>query len=134
MRLQLRPHHLLCIQKFTGHGYDEAFTTHMTSVTAGLAENPNTPITITRGCDELCNLCPHNSCGVCTTLEKVNLMDSAVLTACGLTYGDEFSWGELARTAREKVFAGDAFPGICGSCQWFELCKNTEDSKDGGIV
>ena len=38
--MQLRPHHLLCIQKFTGHGYDEPFTQHMTSIVSALKSHP----------------------------------------------------------------------------------------------
>ena len=134
MHLQLRPHHLLCIQKFVGHGYDEAFTAHMTAVTAAIADAPDTRVTLVQGCDALCTACPHNENGVCTTLEKVNFMDSAVLAATKLAYGGEFPWATLARMAREKVFSTDEFPRICGSCQWFGLCKTTGILKNGGVL
>ena len=134
MQLQLRPHHLLCIQKFVGYGYDEAFTAHMTSVTAMLAEKPNTPVTLTQGCDALCAVCPHNENGVCTTFEKVSFMDSAVLAAIRLAYGEELPWDTLARKARDKIFSTEEFPRICGSCQWYALCGNTALSEEGGIL
>ena len=38
--MYLRPHHLLCIQKFSGHGYHEDFTSHMQSIVTALAVNP----------------------------------------------------------------------------------------------
>ena len=68
--MQLRPHHLLCIQKFTGHGYDEPFTQHMTSIVSALKSHPQTEITVTQGCDDLCQRCPNNHSGTCTSLEK----------------------------------------------------------------
>ena len=36
--MKIRPHHLLCIQKYTGHGYDAAFTAHMTALVSGLSD------------------------------------------------------------------------------------------------
>ena len=124
--MHLRPHHLLCIQKFTGHGYDAAFTEHMTALTAELQEKPDTQITVTKGCDELCSVCPHNANGKCTSLEKVSAMDGAVLELCGIYYGKSALWAEISKKARDKIFKTEKFGAVCGSCEWFELCKNTE--------
>ncbi len=124
--MNLRPHHLLCIQKFTGHGYNAPFTTHMTSIVSELADKPMTQITVTRGCDVLCKMCPNNMCDVCTSLEKVALMDSAVLSICDLAYGENIPWTRLAGKARERIFETDEFNKICTNCQWFELCRSTE--------
>lgn len=123
--MNLRPHHLLCIQKFTGHGYDAAFTSHMTHLVARLAGEPTTPVTLTRGCDDLCGVCPNNMDGACTTLEKVAAMDGAVLTLCGLAYGETVSWAELADKGRKQIFETEEFSRVCGDCEWFELCKST---------
>ena len=124
--MELRPHHILCIQKFTGHGYDAEFTRHMTAVTGALAEDRETDITLARGCDELCRMCPNNADGVCTSLEKVERMDTGVLDACGLSYGENARWTELAEKARKLVFETKEFNNICSCCQWFELCRRTE--------
>ena len=124
--MKLRPHHILCIQKFTGHGYDEEFTRHMTDVVMTLAQSPGAEIEITRGCDELCGSCPNVSGGVCISLEKVTEMDSGVLSACRLEYGDRARWAELMQTARERIFETEEFYNICSRCQWFKLCNRTE--------
>ena len=126
--MNLRPHHLLCIQKFTGHGYDAAFTAHMTAIVSELADKPMTPITVTRGCDDLCKMCPNNVCDICTSLEKVALMDSTVLSVCALTYGETVPWADSASKARERIFETDAFDEICACCQWYALCRRTEIS------
>ena len=128
--VHLRPHHLLCIQKYTGHGYDEAFTAHMTALTASLAAKPRTPVRLTRGCDDLCAACPHQAGGVCTSLEKVAEMDGGVLAACGLAYGQCLPWSEAARLARERVFETERFAAICAQCQWYSLCERTEISRE----
>ena len=124
--MNLRPHHILCIQKFTGHGYNAEFAAHMTSIVSELADKPKTQITVTKGCDILCKICPNNICGLCASLEKVDLIDNAVLSICNLSYGENIPWTELARKARKRIFETDEFNNICTCCQWFELCRSTE--------
>lgn len=124
--MHLRPHHLLCIQKFTGHGYDADFTAHMKSVVSELKEKPNTPITIVQECDDLCKRCPNNENGICASLDKVAFMDSSVLGVCSLTYGERIPWITAALRARKQIFETEKFQTVCACCQWFELCKNTE--------
>ena len=124
--MNLRPHHLLCIQKFTGHGYHAGFTAHMQSIVSELAENPKTQVTVVQGCDDLCKMCPNNRNGVCTSLEKVAFLDSAVLSVCNLTYGENILWTTAANKAREQILDTEEFNHICACCQWFELCRRTE--------
>ena len=124
--MELRPHHLLCIQKFTGHGYSADFTAYMKSVVSELKDNPETRINIVKGCDNLCEICPNNVRNVCTSPDKVSLMDSSVMNICNLTYGENASWAELAGKAWTRILETDEFNKICSSCQWFELCRRTE--------
>lgn len=128
--MNLRPHHILCIQKFRGHGYSEEFTLHMTALTSDLKANPETSVGFVRGCDDLCRVCPHNSGGVCSAFEKVDRMDRGVLEACGLAYGEESSWNRLAEKGRKEIFGTERFKQICGDCQWHELCRRTEVSHE----
>lgn len=124
--MNLRPHHLLCIRKFTGHGYNEAFTAHMKSVVSELTEEPETQITIAQGCDDLCKKCPNNRSGVCDSPEKVDALDRAVLGACGFSYGEKIQWIRAADKARKEIFETERFNNICACCQWYELCRSTE--------
>lgn len=124
--MYIRPHHILCIQKFTGHGYNEEFTAHMSRAVSELAENPGTEITAAHGCDDLCEACPNNEDGVCTSCGKVERMDDAVLRVCDFAYGESASWAELSSRARKRIFETDEFQRICAGCQWFELCRKTE--------
>lgn len=126
--MNLRPHHLLCIQKFTGHGYNAGFTEHMKAIVSKLTDCPETPVMIVHGCDDLCEMCPNKRNGVCVSLEKVSLMDKMVLSTCGLSDGDLVSWTELSGNVRKQILTTDRFTKICACCQWFELCRNTEVS------
>lgn len=124
--MQLRPHHFLCIQKFTGHGYSADFTAHMKSIVSELTKNPATEITVTQGCDDLCKKCPNHQSGVCNSPQKVAFMDSTVLDVCNLTYGETVLWTRAMGEARERIFGTNEFDHVCACCQWYELCKNTE--------
>ena len=126
MKINIRPHHLLCIQKFTGHGYSEEFTEHMKMIVSELKKNPEIPVTVAQGCDDLCQRCPNNINSACNSLDKVASMDSAVLDICGLAYGENVSWKKAADNARERIFETKEFHNICSCCQWFDLCRNTE--------
>lgn len=124
--MNLRPHHILCIQKFTGHGYNADFTTHMKSIVSELADDPKTKINVVHGCDALCEMCPNNICGVCTSLEKVDLIDNSVLNVCNIAYGETAPWTYFANKMRKQIFETVEFNNICTCCQWFELCRSTE--------
>ena len=124
--LRLRPHHLLCLQKYTGHGYDEAFTEYMDDLTACLKENPDKRIVLTEGCDDLCSHCPNRRDTVCESLEKTRLLDDKTLAFCGLMYRERGAWDVLKKRAFSNILSGKAFEEVCENCEWFMLCRNTD--------
>ena len=121
--LNLRPHHLLCIQKYTGHGYSEAFTKHMNNIVTKVSKGET--VVLHEGCDDVCSACPNNNDGKCGSLDKVKTMDESVLRICGFSYNDMDDWNTFATIAKNKIFETDEFRNVCGSCQWFELCEST---------
>ena len=128
--MKLRPHHLLCIQLFAGHGYDAAFTSHMTKVVSLLHLHPQTEIQLHCGCDDLCAVCPHNRNGVCSSPEKTRQLDDAVLRECGLQDGQCAEWQTLAESASGRILQTDRFAAVCGNCQWYMLCCETAGKED----
>ena len=123
--LRLRPHHLLCIPRFTGHGYDAAFTAYLYDLAARLAAAPCTEVTLTTGCDNLCAVCPHNRHGVCASTEKTAEMDAAVLDACGLSPGAVGTWAAFLALAQDRLLSNRKWREVCRRCQWYSLCKKT---------
>ena len=119
----LRPHHLLCIQKYTGHGYDEAFIGRMNELVQLLKTEPDTEIVIVEGGDHLCSCCPNYDGTRCISDGKVKMMDEKTLWSCNVSYGDKDSWVDLSAKAA-KVFE-TGFEDICITCEWFELCRST---------
>ena len=119
--MNIRPHHLLCVQNYIGYGYNEEFRLHMDDTTKKLAKDPE--VVIHEGCDDICTACPYDKDGTCTSLDKVDRMDSKVLLTCGLEYGDKRKWKDLTSLARKEIFDTDRFHEICGKCQWFDICQ-----------
>ena len=129
--IRLRPHHLLCLQTFVGHGYSPEFTAHMTIVQKQLTTDPLTPITLVNGPDDLCGHCPNCVDGSCTS-PKPAVFDHLV--------GQKLSTTEDTENAAPKhTDASDSpltlhgIPSIlhiseqllaecCPDCEWKELC------------
>ncbi len=124
--LRLRPHHLLCLQKFTGRGYDAAFTKHMNEVVRRLRAAPDTKVLLTEGADELCLLCPMRRDGVCLSQEKVRAMDEGVLRLLGLSCGEACDWQRLRAMTAARIFETGYNETICSRCQWKQLCRKTK--------
>ena len=123
-KIMLRAHHLLCIQKFVGEGYDGVFTENLSKIAAYLRAHPEAEIAVTDGCDEVCKSCPNRVGNVCTDGEKILKLDGGVLDTCKLICGGSGTWENLSRKAEELIFKTDKFETICGECQWYNLCKD----------
>lgn len=123
--LHLRPHHLLCLQTFVGHGYSEEFVVRMTYVKNQLAGDPATPIMLVTGADDLCAHCPNCVEGKCTS-EKPALFDRLVAEKL-IQMQDA---GNLDHTAQMQLagipeglhISPDLIEQCCPDCQWKELC------------
>ncbi len=117
--LTLRPHHLLCLRFFAGHGYSPAFVERMTAIQA--AASGNRLIELVAGGDLVCEYCPHFA-EVCDSDEKSTAYDQAVLSACGLELNTRYRWSELSALIADRIFANDCFSEICPDCEWAEFC------------
>ena len=130
--MRLRPHHFMCIQFFTGHGYDERFTSHMKDVIGDL--NDDSKITVTNGCDDICNHCPNMKNNTCIHEKKVSHLDRKVLENTAVCYGKELIWKDGVSLVYEHILKRDMFHKICGECEWYELCRKIREEriKDNG--
>ena len=85
MSIVLRPHHLLCTQGYSGHGYSEAFVEHMNDIVHQLREVPGTKVQLTFSTDTLCSCCPNKlGTDLCDTQEKVKRYDRKTVEYFGL--------------------------------------------------
>ena len=93
---------------------------------AMLEENPL--VRLTDQADEICRACPNNLCGQCESAEKVRRYDRTVLSLCGLTPGDVLPYRELAERVLGSILIPGRREGICGDCQWTDLCQYKEET------
>ena len=127
----LRPHHLLCLQTFVGHGYSPEFTAHMTIVQKQLTTDPLTPITLVNGPDDLCGHCPNCVDGSCTS-PKPAVFDHLVGQKLNTTEDTENA-APKHTDASDSPLTLHGIPSIlhmseqllaecCPDCEWKELC------------
>ncbi|MBD5162029.1 MAG: DUF1284 domain-containing protein [Oscillibacter sp.] len=118
--LPLRPHHGMCMAYFVGHGYSGGFTAHMARLLETLT--PETPVRLTVDTDAVCGPCPNNRGGLCDKPELVAGWDREVLRLCGLEENQILPFGAFTALVQERILAPGLRSGICGSCQWNEIC------------
>ncbi len=139
----LRPHHLLCLQTFVGHGYSPEFTAHMTIVQKQLTTDPLTPITLVNGPDVLCGHCPNCVDGSCTSpkpavfdhlvAQKLHLKEEHVTEKSTLVHSIAASDSSTSAAASDSPISINGIPSIlhmseqllaecCPDCEWKELC------------
>lgn len=120
--LKLRPHHILCIGFYRGKGYSREFVLGMDSLVSRLTEDHAQNVELVCGADDICAFCPHFSGGRCASGQKPLEYDKAVLALCGIRPG-VYSFEELGKLAREKIWGVGLLGGVCRSCEWFGLCS-----------
>lgn len=87
-------------------------------------ENPL--LTLTSGCDIICEYCPNNLNGICDSDSKVSGIDRRCLESLGLSFGEKLLWYELKAFAYEKIISQNKIPNVCLNCQWRSLCGKSE--------
>ena len=126
MSIVLRPHHLLCSQGYSGHGYSDDFVAHMNDIVHQLREVPGTTIRLTFSTDTLCSCCPHKQGeDLCDTQEKVKRFDRKTVEYFGLEE-KEYVYRDLIRAIDQKA-TPEILADICRDCSWFPIsafCKN----------
>ncbi|HEB12251.1 MAG TPA: DUF1284 domain-containing protein [Actinobacteria bacterium] len=124
--INLRPHHLLCIFGWQGHGYDPAFTDNFNNIVTRL--KAGSKINLVIGDDDICGSCPKfKTEDSCFQGEPggPDPIDDRVISRLGLTPGEVYEFKTLATIISRKLTPMD-LPVICGGCQWlpFGWCES----------
>ncbi|ACL69273.1 DUF1284 domain-containing protein [Halothermothrix orenii] len=131
--VQLRGHHLLCVQFFQGLGYSKEFIQKMYELLKKI-EEPSTRILLTTSCDYLCQACPwHNeyTCTISSPSEELKLVerDKAVLSYFGFEEHQLITAG-LYKKRVDLLLPKLDLKKICGNCRWFEICNSKRGQVD----
>lgn len=100
--VKIRYHHLMCIPRYEGKGYSDAFCRNLEKVKAEIEKGD---YILTDKCDEICKACPNKVLGTCITQKKVKRYDALVKAAL-----------EQGREPHPS--------DICTDCKWYDICKN----------
>lgn len=118
--INLRPHHLLCTQGYSGKGYNEAFVLNMTMITKRMRTEQDLKVRIVFSTDDLCTYCPRKRGeGVCADDHKVLSFDKSVIEFLGLEE-KEYGYQELIHEIHKKM-TSEKMKQICGSCEWHPI-------------
>ena len=127
MSRHLRPHHGMCFQFYEGKGYSEDFTDHMGRIIRECEADPQQMLLLNVETDVVCENCPNNEDGICTSQDKVERYDKAVLDACGLHDGSEISYEDFIRIVSENIIDAGIRSDICGDCTWDYICREKKN-------
>lgn len=118
--MDLRPHHLLCTQGYSGKGYSEGFVENMNRITSALRSGEPITVHITFSTDDLCGKCPHMlGTDLCDTNDKVKRFDRKVAEYFHLEEKD-YDYHELVKKIREEI-TPQMLEDICEGCSWYPV-------------
>lgn len=124
--IEIRAHHLLCLQGFQGHGYSQAFAQNMSEIVRYIGLNPDLEIEIVEKCDVICACCPHNVKGVCQknlgSAQSIREMDMYVLKKLNLKRGTKIRAKDIFTFVNKKLNDSLDIESLCGACEWKEKC------------
>ncbi|MCL5959755.1 MAG: DUF1284 domain-containing protein [Chloroflexi bacterium] len=117
--VELRGHHLLCLQGFQGDGYSPEFVANMARLLDKLANSPQSAIRLVEGGDDLCRACPHWWVDTCQQYDSAVLarQDIEVLAVLDLRPGEFSDWCNILRRIGRTVDPVK-LGQICGECPW----------------
>jgi hypothetical protein len=130
--INLRGHHLLCLQGFQGYGYDEEFTKNMTEIHKKLM-NDEESIHLVKGLDDLCRSCPNVVCNICINdkeNEKILKMDKSVCTKVFKRHNkEEYNASELFNLVNDIFKTPNDIKDTCLNCKWYDVCLWAKSKK-----
>ncbi|KEH91366.1 hypothetical protein Z965_00555 [Clostridium novyi A str. BKT29909] len=124
--LNLRAHHLFCIQGYLGNGYSEKFIKNMDKIVEKLKANPSIILKVINKVDDVCRCCPNKlENNLCESEKKVDNLDLKVLEFLKIEPNREYVYEELVKYIKENL-TYDVFYDICKNCGWFNMgyCKS----------
>lgn len=129
--VRYRPHHFLCSLGFEGKGYSEAFTANMTAIVMGRLRAQGgdaTVIEVTGAADDICAPCPKRRGNLCTSQDKIKVLDRAHAAALALAPRERLTWGEAKARIRRNVPPG-SLKTLCQGCEWepYGMCEAALD-------
>ncbi|MBI5680121.1 MAG: DUF1284 domain-containing protein [Methanobacterium sp.] len=123
--MQIRAHHLLCLQGFQGHGYSEEFSINMGKIVKIINSNPQQEIEIITNFDAICSCCPNNRNEKCKNLIfdwMIKKTDEKILKKIELDNGTFIKADDAFSLVNERFKTFNDAKKICRNCSWRDKC------------
>lgn len=121
----LRGHHLICLQFFSGEGYDQTFIDNLRNTLKTLRSKK---LEIVAGGDEICGKCKYLKNDSCQYSEnadaEIREMDARALELLDLSPGSRVAWYSIKKSV-PGIFS-DWFRFYCTDCEWLQVCGKND--------
>jgi hypothetical protein len=121
----IRAHHLLCIPRFYGGGYNRVFGKNLKQICFAIRKDPKMIIKIVKRCDAICDKCPYKKNGVCKQTPKISSwvlnQDNKVLRKLCLKENSSHVARDVFNLSMEKVNLR-TIKSVCNGCPFLENC------------
>lgn len=120
--IEIRAHHLLCMQGFQGYGYNQGFQSNLEKIINYLDFNLHCRLKVVADADVICLKCPHLEDGHCNRYSSpaIRDMDLKVLKKLDIeTCAIEPAQKLLTEVKTWNIH--DLYD-VCGECSWKEKC------------
>ena len=121
----IRAHHLLCIPRFYGGGYNRSFGRNLKKICFEIRKEPDIKIRVVRECDDICRKCPHKKGGICRKTPELNrwilAQDNKVLEKLKLKENSVHGARDIFNLSMSRT-GPDNTGSICNSCVFLENC------------
>ncbi len=120
--LEIRAHHLLCMQGFQGYGYSRDFGRNLEEIINYLDSNPYFSLKLVADADIICQKCPHLEDGCCDRYSSpvIRDMDLKVIEKLDLEVGAIEPVQKLL--SQVKAWNIHDLRDVCGECSWKDKC------------
>ena len=120
--VELRGHHLICLQFYRGEGYSATFVDNLDGVLARLADEPALVIATA---DAVCAACPElGADGVCAGEVEISRIDALAFSLLSVEPGERITLAEAReRLVGDAVATGRWRSGVCDGCAWENVCE-----------
>lgn len=128
-KIELRPHHLMCVHGFRGKGYSPEYVANFWKIFDRLKSDDSEFVEVIQGPDDICRPCPNNFEGKCTPSgiidePRIRSLDDAFQKSLSVQIGEKISWNEVKTRIVENI-SDEVFEKNCAPCAWKKLgyCK-----------
>lgn len=128
MKIELRPHHFLCLQGYKGQNYNKEQVKSWDYISNLLKNDSDIDVFIKSGKDDLCQNCAisANTTGSSCYENSVKTLDKKVEELLNIESGKTYRYWDVVQKANEKI-TPQKHEELCERCFWWlkGLCRNS---------